>query len=148
MTEIFKRFYKEYEISNFGNCRRLLKNNEYKIINGALNKKVNGYKYLDIYEGKERKRLYFHHLVAHNFIGIRPLNFHIDHIDRNSLNNNVCNLRYVTPRENSQNTVKYRTDILTQDRRERNNVFRREYYNRKKLKNIIIFLVLYAKIKK
>jgi hypothetical protein len=35
----------------------------------------------------------------------------IDHIDRDSLNNNVSNLRYITQKENTHNTKRFITEI-------------------------------------
>lgn len=148
MTEIYINFYKDYEISNFGNCRRLMKDGTYRIIKGSLNRKKNGYKYFNVTENKIRKKLYFHHLVAKHFIGERPVNFQIDHVDRNTLNNNVCNLRYVTPKENAQNTLKYRKDILTDDKKERKRILQKEFRFRKKIKSILLTsIILYLLFK-
>jgi len=91
----------DYEISNFGNCRRLLKNGSYIIVNGSIMNR--GYRYLQIHRNNKRNNYLFHHLVAEQFIGIRPEGLEIDHIDRNKLNNNVSNLRYITHLENSRN---------------------------------------------
>lgn len=53
-----------------------------------------------------------HRLVAKHFIGPRPNNKVVDHIDRNKLNNDVSNLRYVSYSENAKNTGTYKTNKL------------------------------------
>ena len=50
-------------------------------------------------------------MVAKLFIGDRPVDMVIDHIDRNKLNNNVTNLRYITNKENMFNCDRVHTDI-------------------------------------
>ena len=54
------------------------------------------------------KRLctYVHKLVIETFLGPRPYGMEIDHINRNYLDNRLCNLRYVTKSENMQNVDK------------------------------------------
>lgn len=42
------------------------------------------------------KKVFLHRVVAECWIGERPDGFQVDHIDRNSLNNDYRNLRYVT----------------------------------------------------
>ena len=61
--------------------------------------------YLNIVGSRKQVRstLIIHQLVAEHFIGPRPQGCVIDHIDRNRTNNQVDNLRYVTPSENQRN---------------------------------------------
>ncbi len=50
-------------------------------------------------------------MVAKVFLGERPEGKVIDHIDRNPLNNNVSNLRYISQIENMRNTDRYKEEI-------------------------------------
>ena len=62
-----------------------------------------GYCYIDLYKDKKRKTFRLHRLVALNFIP-NPNNLpEVDHIDRNKQNNDLSNLRWVTPAENCEN---------------------------------------------
>ena len=112
IKEIYK-FYKDttYEISNLGNLR----NGENLLSNNILTKPPNSYIRNAIMIGNKRCHKLRHILVAETFIGDKPENLDTDHIDRNSLNNRVENLRYVTRKENMKNTNSYRADILTTD---------------------------------
>lgn len=122
--EEWKVCFENYEISNLGNCRRKKKNGEYLTINGSIQSR--GYRYFQVQrEGKRINKL-FHHLVAEQFICERPNGLVIDHIDRNPLNNNVSNLRYITQEENLHNTSRYRTDLPT-DKKERLRLQQLEY---------------------
>ncbi|MCJ7695701.1 MAG: HNH endonuclease [Anaerolineaceae bacterium] len=96
--EYFKLFWGRYEISNYGTLRRLADNNTYVYANPYINDC--GYKTVKIY----KKHFSIHSIVAYVFIGQRPQNFVIDHKDRHKLNNHVNNLKYVTYKENSENT--------------------------------------------
>jgi hypothetical protein len=118
--EEFRKAFEDYEISNLGNCRR--KNN---IIKGSIQNR--GYRYFQVQRDDKRINLLFHHLVAKCFLGERPEDFVIDHIDRNKLNNNVENLRYVTQKENLKNQDRYRDDILDDDPKIRRRLFQKEY---------------------
>ena len=50
-----------------------------------------------------KKNITSHILVMRYFVGDRPENYHIDHINRNKQHNCLCNLRYVTASENQKN---------------------------------------------
>jgi hypothetical protein len=106
--EEWKIAIENYEISNFGNCRRKLKNGTYKIIKGSLltSRECKTYKtrYFQINRDNKRINYLFHVLVAKCFIGERPEGLVIDHIDRNPLNNHYTNLRYITQKENCYNS--------------------------------------------
>jgi uncharacterized membrane protein len=107
--EEFKNIFENYEVSNFGNVRRKCNNGTYKIINcSVLN---TGYKYFQIIREGKRINKMVHQLVAQEFIGYRPENMVIDHIDRNKLNNNVSNLRYITQKENMTNTDRFVSEL-------------------------------------
>ena len=135
--EIYKNCFDNYEISNFGNVRRKLLGVGYKNIAGSLLKRGDGYKYFQVQREGKRINFLFHHLVAKYFIGERPEKMVIDHIDRNSLNNHIDNLRYCSQKENTQNTKKYRDDIIETDTIIRRNILSRERNRRNgRVKNI------------
>lgn len=94
-----------YEISNLGNCRRMLKKGQYRYLAGST--KNTGYKYIKVTENGKKKNRYIHQLVAYNFLGNRPEGLVIDHQDRDKTNNHVNNLRYVTCSENVLNCDRY-----------------------------------------
>lgn len=130
MEEYWKVCFENYEISNFGNCRRKLKNGSYTIVGGSIQNR--GYKYFQIIREKKRTNFLFHQLVAEQFIGKRPEKYVTDHIDRNKLNNNVTNLRYVTQKDNMKNTDCYLTHIEEDDPKKRAIVRAKEYRNNNK----------------
>lgn len=109
MEEIFKVCFENYEISNYGNLRRLLKNGEYKIIKGSID--AMGYRYIQFNRKKKRNNMKFHTLVCKCFIGEKPKGYITDHIDRNRLNNHIDNLRYCTYKENANNCGKFNSII-------------------------------------
>jgi hypothetical protein len=69
-----------------------------------LTKKINSYGYLDI---KMNNKTYtIHSLVAKYFLGERPKDLCINHIDGNKFNNAPSNLEYVTITENIKHSIK------------------------------------------
>lgn len=80
----------------------------------------NGYLYVTLSVGGNPKKRKIHRLVALNFLSNSENKPCLDHIDRNVLNNHYSNLRFVTPKENSNNPntirhlkkigVKYKTE--------------------------------------
>jgi hypothetical protein len=119
MEEEYKKCIEDYEISNVGNVRRLLKNGSYTILKCSIQNK--GYKYFQIKRNNKSKNYLIHQLVAEYFIGPRPENLDIDHIDRNKLNNKLENLRYVSHLENMRNTHRYVSQFPpdTEDRQQK-----------------------------
>lgn len=134
--EEWKNVIETYEISNFGNCRKKLKNGTYKEIKGSVLStplsKTYKMKYFQLQREGKRTNYLFSHLVAKCFIGDRPDGLVIDHIDRDPLNNNVSNLRYITQKENVWNSNKIRTDIIETDKRLRNNILQKGYDTKKR----------------
>lgn len=123
--EIWKYCFEDYEISNFGNVRRLNKMLR-------CSRHSQGYRYFQLKRNDRRVNYLVHHLVARAFIGDRPKGLIIDHIDRDRTNNHVDNLRYTTYKENSINSSTYRLDIQERDRTERRKILARLYYRNKK----------------
>ena len=118
--EEYRKCFEDYEISNFGNCRRLLKDGTYRNVKGSIMNK--GYRYFQVGRKGKRQNFLFHQMVAKCFIGERPnlgCKVDIDHIDRNKLNNRLDNLRYVSHEENMKNQDRYRDDIKEQNKKKR-----------------------------
>lgn len=88
--------YENYEVSNFGNIRKKLKPN--------INKE--GYASIGLTdeEGK-RKDFRIHRLVAELFIDKIDGKFLVNHKDGVKDNNNVLNLEWCTPRENTLHAI-------------------------------------------
>ena len=103
MLEIWKLIegHPNYMISNHGRIYSLKR----KIyLKPALNN--HGYYYVNL----NKKSIKVHRLMAENFIP-NPLNLEmVDHIDRDKKNNQLNNLRWVTPSMNGQNAGKYITN--------------------------------------
>jgi hypothetical protein len=124
MEEEWKVCIEHYDVSNIGNVRRKLLCGNYKDVNGSIMNR--GYKYFQIKRNGKRINYLVHQEVARLFIGERPTDLVIDHIDRNKLNNNVCNLRYITQKENTFNNDRVKSHI-PQDTPNRQALLQKEY---------------------
>ena len=62
-----------------------------------------GYKMVQPYKDGVRKLKYVHQLVLEAFYGPRPEGMQCDHINRNKLDNDIDNLRYITHQQNMMN---------------------------------------------
>lgn len=95
-----------YQVSNKGEVKRIGKNK-------------NLYKSLRTYYGvklsKNNKKKYFniHRLVAETFIPNPKKMLQINHKDGNKLNNNVNNLEWVTPSDNTKHAYKLKLLLPT-----------------------------------
>ena len=82
-----------------------------KYLKGQENCKNGYFSYNITLPNGSKKRLYAHRLVAQAFLE-KPLNKNkkeVNHIDGNKLNNNVDNLEWVTPQENTKHA--YDTEL-------------------------------------
>ena len=123
-----------YQVSNLGRVKSLRR---YKGIIGYIKKgyMYAGYSCVQLCAQRKVKSYYIHTLVAEAFIHPRPYGYQIDHIDRDRQNNRPCNLRFVTPSENSRNSR--RSDCIK---------YTGVYYYTKK-KKWFAFIGAYGKVK-
>lgn len=101
-----------YEVSNLGRVKSLPKSVEqyygYKITNERLLKQSpdkKGYMMVWLYKNKKRETMKVHRLVADAFIPNPQCKPQIDHINTVKTDNRVCNLRWCTEKENSNNPI-------------------------------------------
>ena len=80
-----------------------------KLMTCKLHKSSKGYVQLRTKYSATTK---LHRLIWETFVGEIPEGMEIDHIDTNKANNNLDNLRCVTPKENSNNklTLKHKSE--------------------------------------
>ena len=92
-----------FEIDTKGNVT-CLQDSDY-LIPCRISGKKKFYKQVQLMRGGQSKWYYVHRLMAFSWLGDSPhlLRYIVDHIDADSLNNNVDNLRWVTPTANQIN---------------------------------------------
>ncbi len=79
-----------------------------KFMKLSVNRKSNKTQYLRVTlrnKNSKKKTVLIHSLVAKHFIGPRPSKYDVCHIDNNSFNNNVENLRYGTRKSNIKDQI-------------------------------------------
>lgn len=110
MSEVWKDiegYDGQYQISDTGRVKSFRRNRE-KILRPLLNISHGNYKCKSVvlFKNSNKKQLRISRLVAETFIRPLLLKEQVDHIDRNSLNNSLDNLRIVTNGENRSNCKK------------------------------------------
>lgn len=89
-----------YQVSNFGNVKSLNWRGTGIAKNLYLKKSNKGYLHVELSDGKSKKSITVHRLVANAFIP-NPNNYNeINHKDENTLNNCVDNLEWCTHKYN------------------------------------------------
>lgn len=103
--------YRKYYVSKAG---VLLSTKQNKYYFPKLYERGNYYR-VALYINKKRRHLSLHRLVMETFYGKCPSGYSVDHIDRDTHNNALSNLRYLTLRDNirraSCETVTYSVPI-------------------------------------
>ena len=92
-----------YEINGDGTIFRNVKSKKQSKIVLDLHHSAKGYYYVWVCLKKKVKRLPIARLVAECWLGDKPDGYEIDHIDRNSHNNDYRNLRYASKSEQMKN---------------------------------------------
>ena len=102
-----------YMVSSHGRIKSLKKiygNNGYyqeKILKPG--KLKSGHLFVYLYNNKKQKSAYIHRLVLETFIGPCPKGMECRHLDGNSSNNRLDNLKWGTSKENSQDSIDHGT---------------------------------------
>ena len=90
-------WYESYAVSNFGRVRNL---NTGRLLKHQNSKRGGNYAFINLSKEGKRVNRNVHTLVAYAFLGDRPEEKLIHHIDENRMNPRADNLEYVTHIEN------------------------------------------------
>ncbi len=93
--------YENYQISNLGRVKNIKTE---RILKPAIEER--GYHRTSLYKDGKVSKFHIHRLVAQEFVENPTEKLYIDHIDRNSSNNCINNLRWVSSSQNQMNRTK------------------------------------------
>ena len=107
MKEVWKTIpnYPNYKVSNCGRVKSVDRtdtrgrNRKGKVLKQSQD--GSGYMQVTLYEDGKGKNIKVHQLVMLTFNGECGKGYQVNHIDENQKNNNLSNLEYVTPKQNS-----------------------------------------------
>ena len=107
-----------YLVSNTGLVKSLHWGKE-KLLKQVIRSENYQYYFVGLLKNKKRKYYAVHRLVAQAFIENTNNYTQVDHLDGNKLNNNVSNLEWVTPKENTNRAWKLGLSKYTNERKEK-----------------------------
>lgn len=107
-----------YLVSNTGLVKSLHWGKE-KLLKQVIRNENYQYYFVGLLKNKKRKYYAVHRLVAQAFIENTNNYTQVDHLDGNKLNNNVSNLEWVTPKENTNRAWKLGLAKYTNERKEK-----------------------------
>lgn len=99
----------KYEVSSLGRIKSIRRSVTQRHRSGVMMTrcygggliKPCGHPYLHVHLGGHRRSVRVHVLVAEHFLGSRPgPNWDVDHINGNKKDNRLCNLQWLTKKEN------------------------------------------------
>lgn len=135
MPNIEWRAIKNYEdlymVSNTGLVKRIRfingKHNfaQERLLKPIINK--DGYAFVRLCKNGKVSNKRIHKLVVNTFLG--ESNLQVDHIDGNKLNNNLNNLEYVTPKENTNRAWEKGLAKYTDERKQKLSKIAKEKWN-------------------
>lgn len=103
--KVLSLFDGQYEVTDTGKIYSNKRKNKIELIGKICN---SGYRMVILTINRKKKYINVHRLIAKSFIP-NPENLpEVNHIDCNKLNNNVCNLEWVSTRENQLHAIKNR----------------------------------------
>lgn len=98
-----------YAVSNFGRVKRITRRSGTqvgKILRDWHNEHSSRYKVVTLRDSSGAKTIRVHSLVAEAFLPTKTPGLQVNHKNGNRLDNRVCNLEYVTPKENTNHSIR------------------------------------------
>lgn len=105
-----------YEINSNGKIRSVPRNGtKGGILKYCVNK--DGYYTVSLCKNKKRKTYSVHRLVALHFLPNNDDTMQVNHINENKLDNRVCNLEWVTTKENINHGTRTKRQVETRNKK-------------------------------